>query len=98
MANVVPIFKKGDKTSLYNYRPISLTSLFMKTFEYCIRDLLMLTCNDNLKENQHGFCNGKSCLTQLILFVDKLAEALNNQSRVIPQNLVDFQEPSSIKN
>ena len=42
----------------------------------------MLKCNDNLKENQHGFRSGKSCLTQLIPFVDKLAHALNNQSRI----------------
>ena len=82
MANVVPIFKKGDKSSVDNYRPISLTSLFMKTFEYCIKDLILLKSNDIIKENQHGFRSGKSCLTQLIPFVDKLAEALNNQSRV----------------
>ena len=82
MANVVPIFKKGDKSSVTNYRPISLTCLSMKIFEYCIRDLLMLKCKELLKCNQHGFRNGKSCLTQLLPFVDKLAEALNNQSRV----------------
>ena len=82
MANVVPIFKKGDKSSVTNYRPISLTSLTMKIFEYCIKDLVMLKCEDLIKDNQHGFRNGKSCLTQLIPFVDKLAEALNNKSRV----------------
>ena len=82
MANVVPIFKKGEKSSVTNYRPISLTSLPMKVFEYCIRDLLMIKCKDLLKNNQHGFRQGKSCLTQLIPFVDRLSEALNNQSRV----------------
>ena len=82
LANVVPIFKKGEKSSVTNYRPISLTSLPMKVFEYCIRDLLMIKCKDLLKNNQHGFRQGKSCLTQLIPFVDRLSEALNNQSRV----------------
>ena len=82
LANVVPIFKKGEKTSVENYRPISLTSLLMKIFEYCIKDLMLIKCQDLLKDNQHGFRNGKSCLTQLIPFVDKLSEALNNQSRV----------------
>ena len=41
-ANVVPVFKKGDKSSVENYRPISLTCLVMKIFERCIRDELML--------------------------------------------------------
>ena len=82
LANVVPIFKKGDKSSVTNYRPISLTSLPMKIFEYCIKDMIILKCGHILKDNQHGFRLGKSCLTQLIPFVDNLAEALNNHSRV----------------
>ena len=82
LANVVPVFKKGDKSSVANYRPISLTCLPMKIFEYCIKDLLMLKCEHLIKDNQHGFRSEKSCLTQLLPFVDKLSEALNNQSRV----------------
>ena len=33
VANVVPVHKKGSKDNVENYRPISLTSLVMKTFE-----------------------------------------------------------------
>ena len=29
LASVVPVFKKGDKNSVENYRPISLTSLVL---------------------------------------------------------------------
>ena len=54
----------------------------MKVFEYCIKDLLMIKCKHLIKDNQHGFRSEKSCLTQLFPFVDKLSEALNNQSRV----------------
>ena len=35
-ANVVPIFKKGDKSLASNYRPISLTSLVGKILESII--------------------------------------------------------------
>ena len=44
--------------------------------------MIVLKCGHMLKDNQHGFRLGKSCLTQLIPFVDNLAQALNNQSRV----------------
>jgi len=37
-ANVTPIFKKGSRSSVENYRPVSLTSLICKVFESIIRD------------------------------------------------------------
>ena len=37
-ANVVPIFKKGDKSCSGNYRPVSLTSHICKIMESIIRD------------------------------------------------------------
>ena len=36
MANIVPIFKKGSKSSPSNYRPISLTSICCKILEHII--------------------------------------------------------------
>ena len=35
-ANVVPVFKKGEKTEVSNYRPISLLSCIGKVFEKCV--------------------------------------------------------------
>ena len=80
-ANVVPVFKKGDKSSVENYRPISLTCLVMKIFERCIRDELMLKCNDLLDKRQHGFLPKMSCTTQMVPFVESLAVTLNESSR-----------------
>ena len=82
LADVVPVFKKGTKSSVTNYRPISLTSLPMKILEYCIKDLLISQCGHLIRENQHGFCPHKSCLTQLLPLVDKFAVALNKKSRI----------------
>ena len=36
LAHVVPVHKKGSKNNIENYRPISLTSLVMKTYEYSL--------------------------------------------------------------
>ena len=82
LGNVVPVFKKGTKASVENYRPISLTCLSMKIFEYCIRDLLMSKCAPLLDERQHGFLPNKSCTTQMIPFSSELAFSLNNSSRI----------------
>ena len=82
LASVVPVHKKGDKGSVENYRPISLTSLVMKVFERCIKNELFSACQAYLDPRQHGFVNGKSCTTQMIPFTNNLALALNNKSKM----------------
>ncbi len=59
LANVVPIHKKGSKTDVSNYRPISLTSLIMKTYERVIREELLAKCHHLIDPRQHGFTNSK---------------------------------------
>ena len=73
VANVVPVFKKGDKRQVDNYRPISLTSLIMKAFEKCVRVELFESCKHLIDSSQHGFLPEKSCTTQMIPFVYNLA-------------------------
>lgn len=80
-ANVVPVHKKGSRSNVENYRPISLTCLVMKTFEKIIRNELMLRCNHKLDDRQHGFLPSKSCCTQLVGFCDSLALSLNKNIR-----------------
>ena len=71
-ANVVPIHKKGDRGQLDNYRPVSLTSLICKVLESIIKDEIVKFLEDNaiIKETQHGFRKGRSCLTNLLEFLD----------------------------
>ena len=40
-ANVTPIFKKGSKNEIGNYRPVTLTSQICKLLEMIIRDSLV---------------------------------------------------------
>jgi len=81
MANVVPIFKKGVKTNVENYRPISLTCLVMKIFERVIKEELLIHTSQYLDERQHGFLANKSCTTNMVGFCNSLAISLNSNER-----------------
>ena len=71
-ANVIALFKKGRKDSPGNYRPVSLTSQVCKLLETIIKEYI----NDHLskynliKDSQHGFMKQKSCLTNLLEFLN----------------------------
>ena len=67
--------------SVENYRPISLTCLCMKIFEKIICEEVMGKCGHLIKNTQHGFLLGKSCITQLVDFIDSLANSINDTSR-----------------
>ena len=69
---ITPVFKKGSKAIPQNYRPISLTSHIIKTFERIIRNKIVdhLERNHIICKHQHGFRKGRSCLTQLIKHID----------------------------
>ena len=77
LANVVPIFKKGKKSEVENYRPISLTCLVMKVFERIVMRKLLSLTSTFLDPRQHGFLEHKSCTTNMIDFCDSLALSLN---------------------
>ena len=82
-ANVVPIFKKGDKGESSNYRPISLTSVVGKMLEAIIARAIRKHLDDHslIKNSQHGFTKGKSCLTNLLSFYRKVFETMDSGDR-----------------
>jgi len=75
----VPIFKSGKWNSVSNYRPISLTSQLCKSFEAIVRDDIVefLEKNELIKDSQHGFRRGSSCLTNLLLFLDRIMQSVD---------------------
>ena len=62
-AEVVPIFKKGERELCSNYRPISILNPFAKLFEKCLLDQLnnYFVSNNLISPNQYGF--KKNCST-----------------------------------
>ena len=78
-AQVSPIFKKGDKSSSANYRPISLTCILCKVVEHIMTSHLVrhLNKHDLLYDLQHGFREKRSCETQLTMLFEDLARNTN---------------------
>lgn len=83
-ARVVPIHKGGDKLSVTNYRPVSITSVCCKVLEHMIAKHIInfLEKNDLLCLFQHGFRSGLSTVTQLIETVHDLCEAIDECKQV----------------
>ena len=80
VANVVPVHKSGCKSNIENYRPISLTSLAMKTFERVLKEELLIKSSHLLDTKQHGFLNYRSCTTNLVNFSDSVVLSINDCS------------------
>ena len=74
LANVTAIFKKGNKSSTSNYRPVSLTVNLCKVFESIMRDYIIdhIEKYKLVRQSQHGFFKNKSCLTNLLVFVEEI--------------------------
>ena len=90
-ANIVPLFKKGDKHKAENYRPVSLTSVTCKLLEHIIYSNIMghLEKHDILNNIQHGFRQKRSCETQLITTLNDFSNTLNARGQT-DAILLDF--------
>ena len=83
-ANVTPIFKKGAKGSSGNYRPVSLTCVLCKVMESIIRDAIMehLDMFKLIRSSQHGFMAGRSCVTNLLEYLEELTKLVDRGASV----------------
>jgi len=79
-ANIIPIFKKGDKTDPNNYTPVSLTSVPDKIMESIIKDSITIFLEQNqiISHSQHGYTKDRSCLTNLLESVEQWTQVLDN--------------------
>ena len=83
-ANIIPLFKKGSRNKSVNYRPVSLTSVICKLLETIIRDHMMdfLIKHKLINPTQHGFLKAKSCLTNLLCFLEEITKWVDDGSPV----------------
>ena len=90
-ARVVPIFKNGDRTSMSNYRPISILHFVSKIFEklICKRLTSFLDKFNIIVNSQYGFRRNKSTIDALLLFSDNVYDTFNNSEYMLSV-LIDF--------
>ncbi|KAK4832775.1 hypothetical protein QYF61_025622 [Mycteria americana] len=91
LANVTPIYKKGRKEDPGNYRPVSLTLVPGKVMEQIILSAITQHVQDNqvIRPSQHGFMKGRSCLTNLISFCNKVIR-LADEGKAVHVVCLDF--------
>ena len=72
---ISPIYKKGNKSAPINYRPVNLTSNVCKLMERVLKRGIEDHLEGNVTKNsQHGFRRGRSPLTNLVEFIDKITK------------------------
>lgn len=79
---VCPVYKKGEKSNIKNYRPISIFSNFAKTFEMIIYDTIYTDIKQYISCFQHGFVRDRSTVTNLMSITQSIAENIDNGAQV----------------
>jgi hypothetical protein len=81
VAKVRPIFKKGQKQNITNYRPISVLSVFSKILETLMYNRVVNFLNKFklISNAQNGFRKNKSTFTAIQSFIGQIQKTLDNQ-------------------
>jgi len=84
-ATVIPVFKKGEKDNMNNYRPISLLPVMSKVFEKVINTRITKVLDDKgyIDENQYGFRKNHSTEDAILKFTDEIERDISEKKHVV---------------
>ena len=93
LANICPLYKKGDRASPSNYRPVSLTCVSCKILEDIVCTNIMAHLDEHklLSDRQHAFRQNRSCETQLIIVINDWAKIFDAGGQV-DTFILDFEK------
>lgn len=81
-ALVIPIFKRGDKSSPGNYRPISLLPILSKVLERIVNNKLSRFLASWMAPNQSGFKRSDGTTSQLMRLTQEWSNAVDKGNYV----------------
>lgn len=82
LSRVVPVFKKGDKSDVSNYRVVAISSVILKIFEIAVKSRLMIIIEPKLSNAQHGFRPRRSVTTNLLNLSIDVYKALQRGNQI----------------
>ena len=79
---VTPIYKKGNRSDVGNYRCIAKLPAIPKLFESLVCDEIKPILEPILQKQQHGFVKGRSTVTNLSCLIHFIHEAFRDGNQV----------------
>ena len=77
---IIPIYKKGDRSHVTNYRPISLLCTTLIILEKIIYRKILDHIRTHISACQFGFLINRSCLLDLLVSYSKVSSSLDRLS------------------
>lgn len=84
-AKIVPIYKSGTKTTIENYRPISMLPVFSKIFERIVYNRLreFLSQHQQLSDEQHGFRQNRNTTSAIYELTNTVLKSIDKNEKVM---------------
>ena len=79
---IIPLYKKGGRSDVSNYRPVARLSAIPKIFESIVTSIVSFNVKSIICPEQHGFVSGRSTTTNLLDFAMYCFDKFNRKSQV----------------
>lgn len=77
-----PVFNKGARSNVENYKCIAKLPTIAKFFEHLVNVKLLDLVRDKISTNQHGIMKGRSATSNLSEFIHFVQTGLNEDAKV----------------